>query len=102
MTRRVAAGGGAHPCYTGHRTGKGELVYDYYRYAYRHYLQHRLSAIDGAALFDFAGALAPQVVHASSPGAADAEAIASDWQAVGDDLRAALGIAEREQASKAQ
>lgn len=78
-------------------------MYDYYPYAYRHYLQHRLSALDGAAgLFDFAGALAPQVVRASSPGAADAEAIASDWEAVGDDLRAALGIAEREQASEAQ
>ena len=77
-------------------------MYDYSRYAYLHSLQHRLSALDGAAgLLDFAGALAPQVVHASSPGAADAEAIASDWEAVGTDIRAALGIVQREQASKA-
>ena len=81
---------------------EGRLVYDYYRYYYHYYLQHRLSALDGAAgLFDFAGALAPRVVHTSSPGKDDAEAIASDWEAVGADIRAALGIAQREQASKA-
>lgn len=77
-------------------------MYRYYLNYYRHYLQHRMSAFDGAAsLFDFAGALAPRAVHASSPGKADAEVIAADWEAVGDALRTALGIVEREQANKA-
>ena len=54
------------------------------------------SALAGAAgLFDFAGVLAPQVT-AGAPAKSDAEAIAADWEAVGDDLWTAIGAVRAE------
>lgn len=40
-----------------------------------------------ASIFDFTGRLGPQCKPIQDPQAEDAEALASDWQAIGDDLR---------------
>lgn len=40
-----------------------------------------------ASIFDFTGRLGPQYIPIQDPEAADAEALAGDWQAIGDDLR---------------
>ena len=75
------------------------LVYEHYLERYERYLREmrsQVSAFDGAAgLFDFAGALAPRIDPADMSARNDAKAIASDWEAVGDALRSALGIVRR-------
>lgn len=43
-----------------------------------------------ASIFDFTGRLGPQYRPIQDPQAEDAEALASDWQAIGDDLRRAM------------
>lgn len=40
-----------------------------------------------ASIFDFTGRLGPKYNPIQDPQAEDAEALASDWQAIGDDLR---------------
>ena len=46
-------------------------------------------------LFDFAGVFSPRV-RISPPGRSDAEALAADWEAVGNDLWAAIGAVKPE------
>lgn len=59
-------------------------------------LRRRRSFLTGlASIFDFAGALQRPRRIASGPDA-DARAMASDWQAVGGDLWAAMGQFEKE------
>ena len=61
----------------------------------------RPSMLDGAAsLFDFAGVFAPRV-SVTTPPDSDAEAIASDWDAVGNDLWAAIGAVKPEPTDEA-
>jgi hypothetical protein len=49
------------------------------------------SFLEGIArVFDFIGILSGYTYSASTPEAVDTEAIASDWQSVGDDLRIAM------------
>lgn len=43
-----------------------------------------------ASIFDFTGRLGPQYNPTRDPQAEDAEALAGDWQAIGDDLRRAM------------
>ena len=40
-----------------------------------------------ASIFDFTGRLGPKYSPIQDPQAEDAEALASDWQAIGDDMR---------------
>ena len=63
---------------------------------YSDFLRRRPSFLTGlASIFDFAGALQRPRRIASGPDA-DARAMASDWQAVGGDLWAAMGQFEEE------
>ena len=75
-------------------TGRQARAMRRYRQLYRQTRLSRPSLLEGAAsIFDFAGVFAPRSgvgVHPQS----DAEAIASDWETVGDDLRAAMGVRE--------
>ena len=64
--------------------------------AYRRVSVVRPSLLGGAAsLFDFAGVFSPRV-RISRPGRSDAEALAADWEAVGNDLWAAIGAVKAE------
>ena len=65
-----------------------------YRQLYRQTRLSRPSLLEGvASIFDFAGVFAPRSGAGTNP-QSDAEAIASDWETVGDDLRAVIGVQE--------
>ena len=65
-----------------------------YRELYRQARLTRPSILEGvASIFDFAGVFAPRP-SAEEPPPSDGQAIASDWQTVGDDLWAAIGASE--------
>lgn len=60
---------------------------------YREYTDTSLKSailLGVASIFDFTGRLGPQYRPIQDPQAEDAEALASDWQAIGDDLRRAM------------
>ena len=72
-----------------------------YRLLYRQSRRTRPSLLEGvASLFDFAGVFAPRV-SVTAPPDSDAEAIASDWDAVGNDLWAAIGAVKPEPTDEA-
>ena len=66
------------------------------------HIAHPSALVGAAGLFDFAGVLAPRV-SVGPPARSDAEAIAADWEAVGDALWTAIGAvrAEAGEASEA-
>lgn len=67
-----------------------------YRQLYRQTRLTRPSLIEGvASMFDFAGVFGPRA-RVNTPAESDAEAIASDWEAVGGDLWAAIGAVKPE------
>ena len=65
--------------------------------AYNDFLRARLSFLEGMAhIFDFGGTLNAYNDRRFTGPDADAEAIRSDWAAIGQDMRAAIGAFEAE------